>query len=78
MRFVDQFHVILLDMATTFAFGVNRFSEEILLGPKGSGWLRCGLTPSKTRGRTRWTKRTRTFGPIWLSEICPNCLPKRV
>lgn len=26
MRFVDQFHVILLDMAKTFMFGVDRFS----------------------------------------------------
>ena len=28
MRFVDQFHVILLDMAKTFMFGVDRFSED--------------------------------------------------
>ncbi len=28
MRFVDQFHVILLDMANTFMFGVDRFSED--------------------------------------------------
>ena len=28
MLFVDQFHVILLDMAKTFMFGVDRFSED--------------------------------------------------
>ena len=28
MRFVDQFHVILLDMAQTFMFDVDRFSED--------------------------------------------------
>ena len=28
MRFIDQFQVILLDMARTFMFGVDRFAEE--------------------------------------------------
>ena len=28
MRSVDQFYVILLDMAKTFMFGVDRFSED--------------------------------------------------